>query len=239
MLRAAKKASAYKPSFEQFRVEKGLPPLPPKKIIEPTKWLSFMGCIQLLIEAIAYNRGPRAHWLSLFFVELIKSFLRLVILFRNKGHMITCQGIPEKELVWMDQYMHILNEQASKTRPTLLSKHKFKFPVEYTTKDEIHEEKKSIASLKMIFGEFLWIIRPLVYLLVQRRFGDRSWAPWIASFAVDISSQYLTKDEAPSFSMEKSLERDRRYRLWLLYLLRSPCFELLFSKYVSMFQYFI
>lgn len=35
-------------------------------------------------------------------------------------------------------------------------------------------------------GEVLFIIRPLVYVLLMRKYGTRSWFPWCVSLAVDL-----------------------------------------------------
>lgn len=35
-------------------------------------------------------------------------------------------------------------------------------------------------------GEILFIIRPLVYVLLMKKYGTRSWFPWCVSLAVDL-----------------------------------------------------
>lgn len=35
-------------------------------------------------------------------------------------------------------------------------------------------------------GEILFIIRPLVYVLLMKKYGTRSWFPWCMSLAVDL-----------------------------------------------------
>lgn len=36
-------------------------------------------------------------------------------------------------------------------------------------------------------GEALFILRPLIYVLFIRKYGIRSWTPWLISLAVDLT----------------------------------------------------
>lgn len=57
-----------------------------------------------------------------------------------------------------------------KTKPTLLS---------------ILSERGFHGAL-FLFGETLFITRPLIYVLLIRKYGMRSWAPWFLSLAMDL-----------------------------------------------------
>lgn len=37
-----------------------------------------------------------------------------------------------------------------------------------------------------LMGEVMFIIRPLLYVLLIRKYGTRSWYPWLVSLAVDL-----------------------------------------------------
>lgn len=35
-------------------------------------------------------------------------------------------------------------------------------------------------------GESMFVLRPLIYVLLLRKYGTRSWFPWFISLAVDL-----------------------------------------------------
>ena len=45
--------------------------------------------------------------------------------------------------------------------------------------------EKGVQGALFLMGEVLFIIRPLIYVLVIRKYGIRSWIPWFVSLAVD------------------------------------------------------
>lgn len=73
-----------------------------------------------------------------------------------------------------------------------------------------------------VAAEALYILRPLVHLLLIRRFGWRSWRAWGASLAVDAASRQLM---AQGDDPDAAEERQRRMVLLVLYLARSPMFD--------------
>lgn len=73
-----------------------------------------------------------------------------------------------------------------------------------------------------VAAEVLYILRPLVHLLLIRRYGWRSWRAWGASLAVDAASRQLMARGDDPDALE---ERQRRMMILLLYLARSPVFE--------------
>jgi peroxin-16 len=73
-----------------------------------------------------------------------------------------------------------------------------------------------------VAAEILYILRPLVHLALIRRYGWRSWRAWGASLAVDAASRQLMARSCDADVLE---ERQRRMLLMLLYLARSPLFD--------------
>ncbi|PVU92668.1 hypothetical protein BB561_003683 [Smittium simulii] len=89
-------------------------------------------------------------------------------------------------------------------------------------------------------GEIAFIIRPLIYVLLIKKLGRKSWTPWAISLIVELTSQklvsldYLANAVSSEngfkniFSWNRPLENEeksRRSSLFLLYLLRSPMFD--------------
>ncbi|KAJ8563479.1 hypothetical protein K7X08_031931 [Anisodus acutangulus] len=97
--------------------------------------------------------------------------------------------------------------------------------------------EKGISGGFSVTGEFLFIIRPLIYVLLMRKYGTRSWFPWCVSLAVDLignsilsvtlMSQHSGKKQQLQSSESEKDELKRRRMLWALYLMWDP----LFTKY--------
>ncbi|KAM3322861.1 peroxisome biogeneis protein 16 isoform X1 [Capsicum chacoense] len=97
--------------------------------------------------------------------------------------------------------------------------------------------EKGIRGGLFVTGESMFVLRPLIYVLLLRKYGTRSWFPWFISLAVDLigngilsaitMSQDGRKDQHFQFSKSEKDELKRRKLLWVLYLMRDP----FFSKY--------
>ncbi|KAJ8573257.1 hypothetical protein K7X08_009768 [Anisodus acutangulus] len=97
--------------------------------------------------------------------------------------------------------------------------------------------EKGICGGLFVTGETMFVLRPLIYVLLVRKYGTRSWFPWLISLAVDLignsilsiitTSQDSRKDQHFQFSKSEKDELKRRKLLWVLYLMRDP----FFSKY--------
>nr|KAJ3423242.1 Peroxisomal membrane protein pex16 [Polyrhizophydium stewartii] len=78
-------------------------------------------------------------------------------------------------------------------------------------------------------GEILFILRPLLYVLAIKKYGSRSYKPWVLSLLVELFS-FGTAFNPHTRALKSSLtdlERDevkRRAFLFLYYLLRNPFF---------------
>ncbi|XP_008776683.1 peroxisome biogenesis protein 16 [Phoenix dactylifera] len=106
-------------------------------------------------------------------------------------------------------------------------------PVKKLTLSNIWSEKGLSGGL-FVTGEALFILRPLIYVLFIRKYGIRSWTPWLISLAVDLTGMgvfsYATSQGSRSgdkFYQLSSSEKDelkRRKLIWALYIMRDPFF---------------
>ncbi|OMH86338.1 Peroxisome biogenesis factor 16 [Zancudomyces culisetae] len=95
-------------------------------------------------------------------------------------------------------------------------------------------------------GELLYILRPVAYVMLLRKFGRKSWKPWVISLAIETASRImvvrdlefgsitskLRRGEDQSFDWKREIETEelsRRRNMFIYYVLRSPVFE----KYVE------
>ncbi|KAJ3083855.1 Peroxisomal membrane protein pex16 [Rhizoclosmatium hyalinum] len=101
-----------------------------------------------------------------------------------------------------------------------------------------------------VVAEWMHMLRPLVYLMALRKYGTKSWNPWVLSLILEASSlgiHYNAQSISEFISgqpsttkkpMRKFLEKDElQRRLWLLgyYLLRDPCYSLFVKERLDKF----
>jgi len=88
--------------------------------------------------------------------------------------------------------------------------------------------KKMSTSLdkQQIFGELTYVLQPLIHLSSLGIFGIKSWTPWLLSVICDILSQALHWDQMSNLTSEEKHELWRRRQEMVLYLLRSPLYDL-------------
>lgn len=86
----------------------------------------------------------------------------------------------------------------------------------------------------LVVGEWVFILRPLIYVLLIRRYGLTSWRPWLTSLAVDVTGMsaifiagILKKKRQGQFPLSSNeiQELKRRQLLWALYMMRDPFFS--------------
>ncbi|VFQ84021.1 unnamed protein product [Cuscuta campestris] len=95
--------------------------------------------------------------------------------------------------------------------------------------------EKGFPGRLFVTGEVMFVLRPLIYVLLVRKYGARSWFPWVISLAVDIIGSCIlssinlcplrSKTKQFQFSNPEMDELKRRKMLWALYLMRDPFFS--------------
>lgn len=78
-------------------------------------------------------------------------------------------------------------------------------------------------------AEVAYVARPLVHLLLIRRFGWRSWRAWTVALMLDLGSRLAM---APPTDDADVNERRRRMAQLVLYLGRSPLFDLIMRGFI-------
>ncbi|KAI3800490.1 hypothetical protein L1987_28581 [Smallanthus sonchifolius] len=86
--------------------------------------------------------------------------------------------------------------------------------------------EKGLSGGLLILGEVMFIARPLVYVLLIRKYGSRSWLPWFVSLTIDLvgMSSSTTLLSSQNLSDPEKDELRRRKLLLAFYLMRDPCF---------------
>jgi len=172
-----------------------------------------------------YSQLKNFKWIIIAMIELTKFYLRLKLLIINGGHILAHRKIPnrivdEQEASFQGKKE---NNPQYENRPTLLTfirkmRHLFE-------SNRFLDSNPTEADLYIIIGEFLWITRPLVYLFLLYLYGPNSFWPWIISFLFDISA--LRNVSNKKLNKAETVEIGKRKLQLLLYLLKSPVYDLL------------
>lgn len=172
-------------------------------------------------------------------VELAKAALRIALLWRNGGRLLTNMAVPARE-----EIIALANSRADRrfsgdeedeedeeaesafpmpSMPNLPGQGYRRYTLDHIAQLKA-KRTPSTPTMTSIVGELFWIIRPVVYVLLRLSYGN-SWAPWMISLLVDVCSHRLS--QRSNLSGAESDELSRRRQLLLLYLFRSPFFQLL------------
>ena len=89
-----------------------------------------------------------------------------------------------------------------------------------------NREVRRMLSREGVLGEVLYIARPMLQLLLIRKYGWRAWRPWIVALLIDLLSRACTSKQR--YMPEE--EQQRRKLQLLLYLVRSPFYDVVIKK---------
>ncbi|KAJ3089817.1 Peroxisomal membrane protein pex16, partial [Quaeritorhiza haematococci] len=218
-------------------------------LIQFSEVLAEMGAIKV--------GGKRAKWKVVVLIEILKVACRLALLKLSKNRMLLHSSVPERDydmanlkptdevqpVTWKGKRtgkehvsLSVFNPKRSAGGNSTADQ-----AVQYLLSKALVESIRTpldlVSSLKDLraVGEYLYVLRPLIYVLALRKFGAKSWKPWTISLimelcslasAINPSTGSLRKDVR---NVEKDEYRRRMYS-FIYYLLRSPFYER-FTKY--------
>ncbi|XP_060173814.1 peroxisome biogenesis protein 16-like isoform X1 [Lycium barbarum] len=223
--------------------------------------LTLLKDLETTIEVVGEQiYGEKNKWNLIAVTEAVKVCIRLLI-FRNSGYKMLLQGgetenaetdsdssCPEemkrqldkptgKEESGITKKLHLQNSGNLEDRAiSALSSFSKNATSKLVEKPSLRTflSEKGIPGGFFVTGEILFIIRPLVYVLLMRKYGTRSWFPWCMSLAVDLignsilsftlMSQHSGKTQQLQPSDSEKDELKRRRMLWALYLMWDPFF---------------
>ena len=222
------------------------------------RWKRFLTVLEygeVFLEMAAQRAwGETGRWLIILVVQLTKTVLRMMLLWKHKGGF---QPKPPQPALDRDQLLPKLKRSVSKElidleenldgeneTPTFTLKSSGRVmrrlstspPINFRTwklpTDEKSNNSKKTSykftptalTKQRLYGETLYIIKPLLHLLSMRLCGMESWKPFLLSGFADISSLCMIGDPE-DLNQEEKQEIKRRTFMLLFYLLRSPMFD--------------
>src|SRR5690242_12151019 len=92
---------------------------------------------------------------------------------------------------------------------------------------ELLEKYKFTDTTRIKIGELIHIFRPLIYCYALRRFGLRSFIPYIISLVLDLIRLILQRKMKFYSKEDKEEMKSRTWSIWINYLLREPVYTTL------------
>ncbi|KAJ3693974.1 hypothetical protein LUZ60_009454 [Juncus effusus] len=103
-------------------------------------------------------------------------------------------------------------------------------PASKLTLSTIWHERGASGQLFLI-GEVIHVLRPFLYVLFIRKYGIKSWAPWLVSLSVDLIGMSIISNATGTgngsryqLSETEKEELRRRKNILALYIIRDPFF---------------
>jgi peroxin-16 len=199
-------------------------PLPPPSSHSTLKWLSFFRNSELLFEMVSKQVfGNKAKWRTIIAIEVVKTALKLDLLWEMGGRMILHQIVPQ----YRDHpaFKKYVDGEGAPRRQTLREMRKVSANKWNQFKSTVKRGDNSMGQETWILSELLFILRPIIYLMLIFRWGHKSWKAWIICLVLDLLSLRRYMQNSHRLTEPQQEEVQRRTPLLLLYLLRSPMFD--------------
>ncbi|XP_055948784.1 peroxisomal membrane protein PEX16-like [Argiope bruennichi] len=192
--------------------------------------------------------GPRAKWLTVISIHILKFAIHLLLLFKYKQGLHHSPPIPPlnrpkdiPELCKLSTNAGPVTENSPNVEvtftlkttgrvmrtlnaaPPLVSR-SWQLPkVDEDNCRSVHSSPAKLSG-KYLTAEMLHTARPLVHLASMRAFGEFSWKPYLIALGMDLTSLHLLRQKS-DFNKKEKQEINRRALSLLLYLLRSPFYD--------------
>ncbi|KAJ1953804.1 hypothetical protein IWQ62_005907 [Dispira parvispora] len=204
--------------------------------------------------AIQKKWGTRAKWQAVTAIELAKLLCRLALIRNTQNRMLFQPSYPERDVdpevlrastntetppsAWQGkhtgkQYPSVASLAQGVREGQPLAQYisaRSSQPEQYLKPSEVVLP----LSRSALLGEYLFALRPVLYVLAIRKWGHKAWLPWLLSLAIESLSRLLQttacadvtrQGHSGSRSQLERAELGRRLWLFLNYLLRSPFYD--------------
>jgi peroxin-16 len=181
----------------------------------------------VLIEMLSKNKNVIAY------IEFIKFITRISIFnltgnkMLMKSHLPTREG-SQKPSIQSPQNLWIAKRtQKSHLKiNTLIKDNSYENAIKYLESKALVEAADPLDLNPTLTGknkiaEYVYILRPLLYVALIRKFGRKSYIPFVTSLMTEMAC-YAVHASKPKPTTLESDELKRRKWLFLLYLMRAP-----------------
>ncbi|KAJ3146060.1 Peroxisomal membrane protein pex16 [Geranomyces michiganensis] len=209
--------------------------------------LAIVQMFEVLTEMAATKLGgQKGKSKAVLSIEIVKVLCRAALFRLSRNRMTMHATVPERDydpatveppsavsesMTWTGKRTgkeHIQVDQITKQ-----DKGGYDHAVQYLLSKALTESAKTPMDLlrsmtgPRVLGEWMFILRPLVFVLMRRRLGTMSYKPYLISLAMELYSLSTSLDLStlgfrPSLTLLERDEYKRRFWLLLYYLLRNP-----------------
>jgi len=208
--------------------------------------LSIIKNLEVLVEVGVLRKfGSKARYQVVTQIEIIKAICRLILLYLSNKRMLLSTPLPERKT---DPSIIVKKEkEENKTTWTghrtgkriknlefLNTARNSQNVTDYVMSQALNPDSacdaKDLVRPLPIFrtaGEVLYIVKPVVYLLLLRKYGVKSWKPWMISLSMELIC-YVTSAHSLFNNTLTTLEQQEYKRRALLlknYFIRQPFFD--------------
>lgn len=201
--------------------------------IRPLTMASIIEYTALFAELYAFKKGGEGgRMAAIWTVEALRALVQMRIFYLNKYDIVT-----------RHQFADISSAKRPPPRQVSMSGAQAKKkPVAVTYDESMYwacDDKRSQRKVPILrsFAEVLHIIRPLLTLVLMKRFGKKSWVVLAFSLFVDVFSQAAHMSFWKHLGKDAKGELSRRNNLFALYLLWTPLYEVIFRNKASSWVY--
>ncbi|XP_071528169.1 peroxisomal membrane protein PEX16 [Panulirus ornatus] len=238
--------------FNDFLIKGTLPRLTSKEGDRLKILLTVMEYVEVLVEVAAVQLwGEMGRWAVVSIIQLAKCIGRLLLVLRYKISVVPSPPIKpldRRAAVKTKQQSFMDTTQGSSPEVIRLPRsgrvirtlagappiHQRTFiPPRPPNNNENEPVITKVLSTRHLAAEALHILRPVCHLSSMYFFGQQSWAPWILSLGMDITSLKIY-NESLLTSAEKAELAHRRINI-LYYLVRTPAFHAVTYKRIHYF----
>jgi len=208
--------------------------------------LSIIQNLEVLIE-VGINRkfGSKVRYQVVTQIEIIKALCRLVLFYLSNKRMLLSTPLPERKtdpsiIVRKEKEENKTTWVGNRTGKKIKNIEFLKGAknsqnvTDYVMSQALNPDSacdardlvRPLPDIRVI-GEILYIIKPVAYLLLLKKYGVKSWKPWAISLTME-AIYYASTANALVNNTLTSLEKQeykRRALLLKYYLIRKPFFE--------------
>jgi len=199
--------------------------------VAPLAWASALEHVALFCEMYTGKRlgGAKAKWAAVAVIELARALLQLRLLYIARGDLVARHHLTQQPalLLLTPQQQPPSSQQRPHTQPG--ARTTITYEESRWWEHEVVKRGRAAPFVRTV-AEVLRIVQPLLSLLAMRRWGVRSWRAWLLGLAADLLSRGLHNTVSRGLTPAQRAELARRDWLLLVYILRSPMFELLFGS---------
>ncbi|XP_050033771.2 peroxisomal membrane protein PEX16 [Dermacentor andersoni] len=206
--------------------------------------LAVVEYVEVFAELAALHlRGDLARWVAVAIVQTLKACLRLVLLlYHRQGLQCSPSVAPfDRKLARGDpaaaqpcyELRHSRRPLRTLAAAPPVSRRQWRPPAAPLGAGVATASPKPLQGFELA-AEVAHVVRPLAHLSAVGLCGRSSWTPWLMAAGLDVASLQVLSRTRATLQPRERLELSRRLLQLTLYLVRSPFYERISQRRISL-----